>query len=312
MKRLAPALVPVLALSLACTREPPAPERAAVAEPVAAVDSESGRVEVRASDYAFIAPDEIPSGWTTFEFTNRGQEPHFFLLSRLPEGKTLADYAEDVGAPFDEAWAALQKGASKADAGALLGEKLPEWYAQVQVTGGIGMVVPGETARTTLRLEPGHYAMECYVKTAEGVFHTALGMMRALTVTADVSPLAEPEADLSIDVTNDGMTVAGEPAPGRRTIAVRFVEQPAGPGNDVHLVRLEDATDLDALAAWMDWMNLEGLRSPAPARFLGGSQEMPAGSTAYFEADLEPGRYAWIGESGQRRLVEFTVEPAGD
>jgi hypothetical protein len=138
-------------------------------------------------------------------------------------------------------------------------------------------------------------------------------MLRALTVTEEVSSLAEPAADFAITLTNDGTTVEGVPAAGHRTIAVHFAEQaPGGLGNDVHLVRLDESTDFDTLVAWMDWTNLEGLRSPAPARFLGGAQDMPAGATAYFEADLEPGRYALVGESAARPLVELTVEPPGD
>ena len=57
-------------------------------------------------------------------------------------------------------------------------------------------------------------------------------------------------------------------------------------------------------------MNVGGLGEPAPATFVGGVHEMPAGYTAFFTVDLEPGRYAWIAESGAARgmVEEFTVE----
>jgi hypothetical protein len=49
--------------------------------------------------------------------------------------------------------------------------------------------------------------------------------------------------------------------------------------------------------------------------FLGGLNEMPAGSTGYFSANLEPGTYAWIAEIPGTRakgmLKTFTVEAAG-
>jgi len=37
---------------------------------------------------------------------------------------------------------------------------------------------------------------------------------------------------------------------------------------------------------------------------------MPVGTTAYFAADLEPGRYAWIAESSADKgmVVEFFVD----
>jgi hypothetical protein len=61
----------------------------------------------------------------------------------------------------------------------------------------------------------------------------------------------------------------------------------------------------------MDWSAPGGLQTPAPAEFLGGLNEMPAGSTGYFTVDLEPGEYAWISEvpdaSAKGMLKEFEV-----
>jgi len=67
---------------------------------------------------------------------------------------------------------------------------------------------------------------------------------------------------------------------------------------------------LDEVVEWMDWMNVDGLRAPSPAAFVGGIHEMPAGYTAFFTVDLEPGRYAWIAESGAElgMVNEFTIE----
>jgi hypothetical protein len=58
----------------------------------------------------------------------------------------------------------------------------------------------------------------------------------------------------------------------------------------------------------MSW--IDGMVSPAPVEFLGGADQMPAGSTAYFEVDLEPGSYAWISEgyAAQGAVKEFVVE----
>jgi len=273
-----------------------------------------GLVVVTAKDYVFQLPDEIPSGWTTFEFANHGQEPHFFLLTLLPEGHTLEQYIAEVVPPFDEAWKALQAGADHAAAGKLLGEKLPAWFADAKAMGGIGIVSPGETARTTLELEPGNYAMECYVRTAEGVFHGELGMLRPLTVTAETSPGVEPRADIDITLRNGSYAVTGALTPGHHVVAAHFAEQPAvGQGNDVHLVRLADDAALEPVVHWMDWMNLEGLQTPAPAQFVGGTQDMPVGKTAYFEIELEPGRYAWLAEQpeGAGAVEEFRVAAAG-
>lgn len=278
----------------------------------AASTAAPGVVEVIARDYAFEAPDAIPSGWTTLRFENRGQEPHFVLFDRLPEDVTFREYMGEAGAAFDTVWRRLRDGEiDRAGAGQTLGRLLPGWYASVAQTGGTGLVMPGETARTTLRLEPGSYVIECYVKTPDGEFHTSRGMARPVTVTGDSTGAEPPEADLELAVTTDEISVTGTPSSGRHTVAVHFEEQPeAGLGNDVHLVRLEGDAAAADVAPWMDWMNLDGLRSPAPAEFLGGTQEMPAGETAYFTVELEPGRYAWISEAPIPRslFTEFSVE----
>ena len=63
----------------------------------------------------------------------------------------------------------------------------------------------------------------------------------------------------------------------------------------------------------MDWTQPTGLETPAPAEFLGGTHEMPAGGRAYFTVRLEPGRYAWIAEVPspveKGMLKTFTVPP---
>lgn len=268
-------------------------------------------VDVVAVDYSFQAPDSIPPGWTTLRLENRGREPHFVILWKLPEGKTLADYGRDVGPAFDQAYAALQEGQGKAEAGALLGGLLPDWYAGVEPRGGVGLLSPGRAARATVELEPGTYVLECYVKTPAGVFHAALGMAHQLVVAGPAADAGPPVAEGEITLANDGITAPDTVPAGERTLAVHFATQPeVGLGNDVHVVRLEAGMDPGAVIPWMDWMNLDGLRSPAPATFVGGAQEMPVGRTEYFTVDLEPGRYAWIGEAPEEapKVRPFVVE----
>jgi hypothetical protein len=266
---------------------------------------------VAALDYVFDAPAEIPSGWITFRMENRGREHHFLLLARLPTGKTFEDYQREIGPSFDSTWHALREGTvDKAEAGQMLGQLLPEWYASVVYMGGPGLVAPDGIARTTVNLEPGTYVMECYVKTPDGEFHASLGMQRPITVTNESSGGRAPEADIEITLSNYQIVVEGELSSSEHTIAVHFEQHPeVGLGNDVHVVRLEDETNLSELVTWMDWMEVNGLRAPAPANFLGGAQEMPVGHTAYFTVDLRPGRYAWVSESTAEGMAkEFTIE----
>jgi hypothetical protein len=268
-------------------------------------------VEVIARDFNFEVVDEIPSGWTTFQFKNLGHAEHFFLLNLLPDTISFETYHNEVTRPFDVVFDSLKAGKSKAEAIGMLIEMIPGWYfTSVKSMGGIGIIDAGKTAQVTLKLVPGTYAMECYIK-EQGVFHTALGMIRSITVREDVSQLEPPKADIDITLTNYKIETKGEVKKGNHTIAVHFKEHPeVGLGNDVHLIRMNDTTDIDEVILWLDWMNIKGLESPAPVEFLGGVQEMPVGYTAYFTADLIPDNYAWISESSAAKgmVKMFTVK----
>lgn len=282
------------------------------ADSLPAAPAEPGVVEVTAVDYAFRMPAEVPSGWTTFRLANGGAEPHFMVLWKLPAGKTLEDYVAEVMPAFVSAYDSIVAGTvDAAGAGALIGENLPEWFAEMKPMGGPGMLTPGRSVATAMELEPGTYVAECYVKTAGGEFHGELGMVTQFTVTDDSTGAAPPVADAEMTLTSTSIGIDGPVAAGQRTFAVHYEEHPpAGLGHDVHVARLDEGADLAALAAWMDWLNVEGFRDPAPVEFVGGVQEMPVGATSYFTVNLEPGRYAWVSEATTaERLVEaFTVE----
>ncbi len=272
----------------------------------------SNVVDVTAKDYYFYVHDSIPSGWTTFHFKNEGHATHFFFLTLLPDSIPFERYHKEVLPPFVTAMDSLEAGESKANAGALLGRLLPKWYASAKVMGGSGLTAPGNSSQTTIKLVPGTYSMECYVKTEDGKFHSELGMIRPITVTNQVSKMQEPNnADVELTLSNQGIESNGNPSSGKNKIAVHFKEQPKfGLGYDIHLVRLNDDADMDKIISWMDWMNVGGLRTPAPAEFLGGTQEMPEGYTSYFTVNLEPGKYAWISETGANNgmIKKFSIK----
>ena len=175
--------------------------------------------------------------------------------------------------------------------------------------GGVALTSPGRTAETTVLLEPGDYVMECYVVAEDGQFHGSLGMLRPLIVTEDATGLEPPEPDVRITLTNYAMQVEGDLGAGEHVIAVEAAEQAEGIVlHDVNLARLGADASLDEVGAWMDWV--DALRPPAPAEFLGGADHLAGGTTSYFTADLEPGRYAFVSEGfASRGMVhEFTVQ----
>lgn len=269
-------------------------------------------VEVVAEDHAFSAPDEIPSGWTTLRLINEGDETHFAILTRLPEGQSVDSYTEEAAVHFVEAVRSIRSGEMDETAAKVrLASVLPAWFGSLERMGGPGLVTGGATAEMILDLEPGNYFLECYMKAENGEFHAMEGMIRPLTVTAEASGATEPRADLRMTLSNDGIAVEEELAPGQYTIAVEFAEQPeAGDPHDVHLARLDEGTDLAEVVRWMDWLDPDGLGTPAPAEFRGGTHEMPAGSLVYISVELKPGRHVWISQmtAAQGILKEFSVK----
>jgi hypothetical protein len=274
-------------------------------------------MEVTAMGLEFQAPDQIPSGWVTFRLKNESEMTHFAVVERLPQGIGIAEQQTQVVPAFQKGMDRLNEGKA-AEAQEAFGE-LPEWFSRVEFVGGPGLTAPGVTAQTTVYLEPGTYLLECYVKTV-GTFHSynpdpsAYGMVHEFEVKP-ASAAPEPGADVTVTLSGErGIEVEGTLEPGEHTVAVRFESQKAHEnfvGHDVHLARLEDGTDLEELATWMDWSHPDGLEDPAPVRFLGGCEEMPAGKTGYFTVTFEPGRYAWISEvpnpRGKGMLKVFTV-----
>jgi hypothetical protein len=274
-------------------------------------------VQITARGLTFTAPDEIPSGWTTFRFSNETTMVHFAVVERMPEGYGIKEHQEQLAPVFQAGMTLLNAGKTEA-AMKTFGE-LPDWFHQVVFEGGPGLTAPGTTSLTTLYLEPGTYLLECYVKTA-GVFHSSptqagYGMVHQFRVTDTASGAPEPTATLDLTLSSTrGIEIHGSPRPGEQTIAIHFEDQTLHEnfvGHDVHLARLAPDTDLDQVASWMDWRQPFGLQTPAPVQFLGGTEEMPAGKTAYFTASLAPGAYAWISEvpdTGSKRMLQtFTV-----
>lgn len=273
-------------------------------------------IEVVTEGMDFQIRDTIQSGWQTFRYTNKSSEPHFLLLEKYPEGRTLSDGEAEVFPVFQKGMDHINQGDMEA-AMKSFGE-LPEWFGQIVFMGGTGLISPGETAVTTLSMEPGYYVMECYVKMSNGVFHSAMGMAEDLVVLPDRVPHSPPAAEVSVSISaENGIVVKDSIGSGSQVFAVRFDDQIVHEhfvGHDVNLVRLTDGVELAGLEAWMNWSDPKGLITPAPegVTFLGGVNDMPAGAVGYFTANLEPGSYALISEvpdpGGKGMLFPFTVK----
>ena len=306
------AILPLL-FSVSCGRSDRAGSSSATSKP--------NVVSVSAIGLSFEAPDRIPSGWVTFRFENESPMTHFAVLEHVPDGVGLEQHQKQVAPVFQDAMNFLTAG--KRDSALAQFARLPAWAGKTVFWGGPGLTAPGGTCDATVRLTPGTYLMECYMKTA-GVFHSYSpdpsrhGMVHQFTVTDESSGAAEPKPTLTVTISSErGIEMAGTPVEGENIVAIHYEDQKVHEnfvGHDVHLAALAADTNLDSLVAWMDWMRPTGLQTPAPAEFVGGLEEMPAGQTGYLTVTLEPGRYAWISEvpgaDKKGMLRTFTV-PAG-
>lgn len=249
----------------------------------------------------FQCVDSIPSGWNKFIYENQSTEPHFILLDKYPEGKSLVDTKKDIVPPFDEGMALIMEGKNE-EAMEAFG-KLPEWFSEIVFSGGTGLVSPRETAVSHVSLEPGYYIMECYVKMPNGKFHTSMGMTKELYVVDKEEVNEEPSADVEITLSSEsGILYTGNLSAGKKVFSVKYLDQIVHEnfvGHDLSLVWLDEGADLAALGDWMNWATPTGLMSstlPEGITFLGGTNDAPAGSVHYFEAELKPGNYAFISE----------------
>jgi len=259
-------------------------------------------LELDVAGMLFEGPDEIASGWTTIRLNNMSGMTHFALIYRLPDGVTAEQVRDEAANLFQAVLTAQLEGDDEKVAA--LVQQFPAWTADIVYLGGPGFVAGATTTEATMYLEPGDYMIECYVKT-NGFLHNynptpgEFGMMHPLTVTETDSGAVEPDANVTIAVSSNGYeTTSGAFRAGPNTVRVEFADQMAYGlvGHDAHIFRLENDTDTDAVATWMDFMLPHGQETPAPAKFVGGIHDMPTGSVGYFTADLAPGEYGMLAE----------------
>ena len=276
-------------------------------------------IDVTAVGLTLQGPSEIPEGWTTVRFVNQSGMIHLAMFDVPPEGVDASRMKRELVEPFQDYLDALVEGNDEGTQKAL--GAFPAWMSELYYFGGPGLLSSGQTSEATVKLKPGLYVLECYVKT-NGVWHTynpapdALGMVLEIKVTESDVPTSPPSHDATLRIRNDRLVLAeGALKTGTNRIKVEFIEQQTFEnflGNDVHVVKLDEDGDLNRAAEWMDWRKPEGLQTPAPVTFLGGLNDMPEGSVGYFTVDLSPGEFAFITESpdpiGQGLFLRFSIE----
>jgi len=218
-------------------------------------------VTVTASDYGFDAPAEIPAGLTTIRLVNQGPSLHHIQLMKLADGKTLDDFL-----------AALQ------------GEHPPTWAIPA---GGPGPPEVGGTSISVEALEPGNYALICFIPAADGMPHVMKGMSRALKVVGPSrAATSEPEADIVVKLVDYDFELSKPLTAGKHTIRVENTGQQP---HEIAIVRLHPGKKPADFAAW-------GMKpvGPPPGTTHGGLSGIMPGSHSFIEVDLPHGEYGLI------------------
>lgn len=119
------------------------------------------QVEVTAVEYAFEdAPESVPAGMVAFKMANEGEEEHEMILFARAEGETRS-FQELVELPEEESEDAVR-------------------------FVGAAFAPPGADGVVLADLEPGDYAMACFIPvggTEDGPPHVAEGMLAEFTVS---------------------------------------------------------------------------------------------------------------------------------
>lgn len=257
-------------------------------------------VEVVTNTMDFQIPDTLKSGWTTFKYKNKSKETHFFIFEKMPEGITMENYENELVPPFKAAFNHLLN--DETEKAMQEFEKIPAWWNDVKLGGGVGLISPKSVAESTIYMRPGTYIMECYIRMPNGMPHAFYGMMKEILVTDEKNNNKEPFSNHQISISSEeGITFQDSLKAGEYQLAVTFKDQKQYEtllGHDINLVRLDTISRLDTLSNWIDAANIKAFRTPIPEglTFLGGVEDLEEGETGYFKTMLNKGTYVLISE----------------
>jgi hypothetical protein len=216
-------------------------------------------ITIAATEYAFSAPDTIPSGLVTLRLVNTGKEPHQAGVVRIEGRRTRAEIVAGLESNTPPPW--------------------------MTFAGGPDAVNPGDTAIATQLLAPGSYILVCFLPSPDGTMHLEKGMIRPFVVQG---PAPATRADLAGDDTialaDDAFTLSHPLRAGIHTI---YVENNGPQLHEVIVLALAPGKAIHDLLAWASHL----MPGPLPARSLGGIVALDAGKSAAFRVTLARGSY---------------------
>jgi hypothetical protein len=129
------------------------------AAPTTTSASTGASLTITLRDFAFDAPDTLPSGTSTWAITNAGPQPHEIQVARLTPAGTPNDILNFFATP------------------------VPAGPPTFQSVGGFQGIDPNGSGTLTLNLPAGNYAFYCAIPDpTNGQRHLQEGMLKQVTI----------------------------------------------------------------------------------------------------------------------------------
>lgn len=219
------------------------------------------QITIKATDFAFEVPAQVPAGLVSVTLVNDGKEPHHAQFLRLNDGVTLEQFQ-----------AALQQ-----DPEAII--------PLITAAGGPGVVDPGQNQQVTVELTAGQYVLLCFVSGHDDMPHLAKGMMAAMEVVAgdDQPDAPEIKADATVKLVDFSFSLPSQIKAGQQVWKV------INEGTQVHefaLIKVSADKSLEDVAAFM-----QSPHGVPPFEAAGGFQAIDPGDSGWLTLDFQPGQY---------------------
>lgn len=213
---------------------------------------------IKTVDYAFDMAESVRPGLTRVKLTNSGKEPHHVWMIRLEDGKGLKDLFDAVKH----------------------GEQLPSWAKHV---GGPNALAGSESV-ALMDLQPGTYAVLCFIPSADGKPHVMKGMAKELRVAGTPFKAPLPRIDVEGHLTDYDFAFSQPIKAGLQRI--RFTND-AGQPHEAFIAKLVGDAKPEDFLKWLSHMD-----GPPPAIPMGGITGIEPKADIIIEQTFTPGRYA--------------------
>ena len=232
---------------------------------------QANKLTITTKDMGYTVTGHPRPGNIDITFANPDDAAHEAQIVKLKDGKTIKDVLAD-----------MKKGGEQAAAADIAGD--PEQQAY----GTPALLYGGQrTEVVSDRMQPGTYAVVCFLPGPDGMPHIAMGMAAQFTVAGKEIDRT-PKNDGTVRLADDGITVPD--GFGSGTYAV------TNTGTAPHsfsLARLDGS--LDALFGYVGGQFARNKPiDGGPGALVGGVSTLKPGQTAYLVIDLPAGHYGYV------------------